>query len=316
MYYFIINPHSKSGKGMVIWNNIQTMLQEQNIAYQAIQTMYPGHATTLVQQLCQTHTKKILIILGGDGTLHEAIQGLHEHSPITIGYIPTGSGNDFARSLHIHSPCLHELSSLLHSTKIIEIDYGLFFDSNGSSRRFVVSCGVGFDAHICYQTQHSIIKKLLNKLHLGSLSYLITGIPCLFTHKSHKAMITLDDTTTIQLDHLFFTSVHIHPFEGGGFAFCPDADYQDGLLDLCIVNTSSLLKKIIILLSAFLRRRPHCLGVTTYRCKKATICLETATYFHIDGECPLQEIKEFTVVASKEQKFSFFLPSCEQSKHC
>ena len=98
MYYFIINSHSKSGYGMSIWKRAEAILKEREVSYEARFTEYTGHAKKLAEQIANLSRPCTLGVLGGDGTLNEVINGLAEtdFSHITLGYLPTGSGNDFA----------------------------------------------------------------------------------------------------------------------------------------------------------------------------------------------------------------------------
>ena len=106
MFYFIVNPHARSGQGMDIWKKAEEILAAQNTEYEVFFTKYTGHARELARQIAILSLPCILTVLGGDGTLNEVIDGLAsqgDFSHITLGYIPTGSGNDFARGLGIPS---------------------------------------------------------------------------------------------------------------------------------------------------------------------------------------------------------------------
>ena len=299
MYYFIVNPKSRSGYGMEIWKRIQLQLQEHDISYQVIHTTKPGHATKLANHLSSDQKPKTVIVLGGDGTLNETINGILPNSAITLGYIPTGSGNDLARSLSLCSDPLEALANLLSSVATVEeIDYGTLQLEDGSSHRFVVSCGIGYDASICNGISHSFFKKLFNVLHLGKLGYVALGIRHLFTEKTCNGTLILDDMETVPINHLFFMSSHIHPYEGGGFAFCPNAHYADGALDLCVVEAKHIPKRIFILLCALLKKHTHLKSVKIYRCQKAVLHLDTPMILHTDGECNYGKVKTLTVSAS------------------
>ncbi len=298
MYYFIINPSSRSGKGMALWKEIQTELNRHNISYQAIHTTGSGHATKLSHHLSLDSRKKMLIVLGGDGTLHEVINGLSPSSSLALGYIPTGSSNDLARSLKLESKPLKALSNILSGVPLRQVDYGTLSLSDGSIHRFVVSCGIGFDASICAESVDSPIKKLCNFLHLGKLSYIAIGIKHIFTQKGCDGTLVLDDRETIPLKNLFFASSHIHPFEGGGLAFCPNADYKDGALDLCVVEAKWIPKRLFILICALLKKHESCKGVHIYRCQKAVFHLDKPLFLHTDGESKYEKTADFTVSSS------------------
>lgn len=306
MYYFIVNPSSRSGKGIKLWQTIQTQLNLYDIPYQVIHTTRPHHATKLAKHLSSDSKPKTVIVLGGDGTLNETINGLSKNSNITLGYIPTGSSNDFARSLTLCTKPLEALANILSSVATIqEIDYGTLQLLDGTSRRFVVSCGVGFDASICQTSAISFIKKLLNFFHLGKLSYIAIGIHHLFTEKTCHGTLILDDMETVSLNNLFFLSSHIHPYEGGGLAFCPNANYADGALDLCVVEAKHIPKRIFILLCSLFKKHGFVKGVHLYRCQKAEIILEKPMYLHTDGESFDEKVDHFIVSASPNDHYRF-----------
>ena len=101
MYYFIINPNSRSGKGALIWRDLENILRERNIKYQTFFTEYKGHAVKLSASITASipeDSQIKLIAVGGDGTIQEVLSGVKDISRVIFGYIPTGSGNDFCRS--------------------------------------------------------------------------------------------------------------------------------------------------------------------------------------------------------------------------
>ena len=103
MFYFIVNPRARSGQGINIWEKAEEILSAKNTEYEVYFTKYTGHARELAMQISMLSLPCTLTVLGGDGTLNEVIDGLarRDFSHITLGYIPTGSGNDFARGLGI-----------------------------------------------------------------------------------------------------------------------------------------------------------------------------------------------------------------------
>ena len=106
MYYCIVNPSARSGKGKDIWELLEKKFAEKGLEYRAVFTKGPGHATKLAHNLTaprNSDNDKVgptkLIVLGGDGTLNEAINGIQDFENTLVGYIPIGSSNDFARDL-------------------------------------------------------------------------------------------------------------------------------------------------------------------------------------------------------------------------
>lgn len=318
MYYFIINPKSQSGKSMELWRSIKKELEtkksvrsyvtsianidnsqtfskeytSQQLEYRYVYSRYPGHITEIVKRLSKSQTPKHLIILGGDGSFNEAINGLQNAEFHKLSFLPSGSGNDLGRSLCFPDTPSELLSMILDNSGFPDtpMDLGrIRFSKQGQSEEklFAVSAGVGFDAAICEDTNTSPLKPFLNRFHLGKLAYLLLGIKQLLLWKPQKAQIWIDDEAEPQtLDNFLFLSAHIHPYEGGGFPFCPDADYKDGYLDLCIVSGISRLQALFLIPLAKQGRHVGKPGILSVRCKKARIELESPVPIHTDGETP------------------------------
>lgn len=76
MYTFIVNPNAKTSLGYQVWSSLEAILKEKNVNYQVFFTKYQKHATRLAQKLTQESGAKTLIVLGGDGTINEVINGI------------------------------------------------------------------------------------------------------------------------------------------------------------------------------------------------------------------------------------------------
>ena len=233
MYHILINPASRSGKGLLIWKNqIEPALQRENIPYRAYFSKKAGNASRIAEEITsQTDSTLSLIILGGDGTINEALQGIRNTSRIILGYIPTGSSNDLARDLGIPYNPRDALDLILHSGTPKTMDLGTVTYPDGITRRFAVSCGIGFDAAVCEDAMHSTIKQIMNKLGLGKLTYLGVALKQLFTARAVSGQLTIEDGTPINIGNMLFTACMLHRFEGGGFQFAPNADANDGILN-------------------------------------------------------------------------------------
>ena len=254
MYYIIVNPASRSGKGLTIWqNSVKPVLDEREISYKFYFSKEAGAVAHLTEQICKNaiHKPIRLIILGGDGTVNEAIQAIPADCPVILGYIPTGSSNDLARDLNLFTDPALALELILSEPRVHPMDLGCITYQDGVTRRFAVSCGIGYDAAVCEEAMHSNLKKAFNKVGLGKLTYLGIALKHLFQKNNVEGTITLDDETTHSLNPFLFTAIMNHRFEGGGFMFCPDADDSDGILDLCAVEKLSTLKILMALPSAF-----------------------------------------------------------------
>ena len=223
MYSFIINPNARSGKGLRAWKLIEHRLKEKSVPYQVFFTKYQRHATQIARTLTQEKDCRSLIVLGGDGTLNEAVNGIADLARVTLGYIPIGSSNDFARSLGLEQDPLKALEKILTPSGYVPVNIGSLSWELEHTRRFVVSAGLGFDAGVCHQVAVSRLKVFLNRIGLGKLSYAAVAVGLLLSLTPRRMTLTLDDQTPLEFDRTYFAAIMNHPYEGGGFRFCPKA---------------------------------------------------------------------------------------------
>ena len=304
MYHIIINPASRSGLGKQLWTEaVKPALDEKGIAYEAYFSNKPGDVAVLAKKITGDYAKAPmsetgpsayslqdackLIILGGDGTVNEALQGIVPDAQVIIGYIPTGSSNDLARDMGISKKPLEALHTILEAEKnpagIRPMDKGIVSYAS-TERAFAVSCGIGFDAAVCEEAMQSKIKDTLNRLKLGKLTYLGIALKQLFTAKSVSCDLYLDDREPIHIKKFLFVASMTHRFEGGGFKFCPTADYADGIFDMCVVGGVPKLLILCALPTAFFGKHFMFRGVDHYRAKRIRIKTSVPLALHTDGE--------------------------------
>ncbi len=303
MYYIIVNPASKSGKGKLIWTNLETILTDKSVEYKVFFSKNAGHVSKLVRDICESTLSGNpdvpidLIVLGGDGTLNEALQGITDFSKVRVGYIPTGSSNDFARDLSYSKEPEICLENILNCQNPTKMDIGCLEYNNTSDtlsrshsdellvkRYFNVSAGIGYDAAICEEALTSKIKKFLNKFGLGKLVYLVIALKQLLKTKNGDCVMTLDDNPGIKLSNFLFVACMIHQYEGGGFKFCPNADYTDGIIDICGVSDISKFTVLRALPKAMKGKHFKYKGIERYSAKKIKIETSTPLWVHTDGE--------------------------------
>lgn len=305
MYAFIVNPHSRSGLGIRVWRCLEPLLKEQQVEYRVCMTRYPEHASEFARELSGTYEPLTLIALGGDGSINEVINGIADLSNVTFGYIPIGSGNDFARSMKLGKDPREMLERILHPTAFTWIDIGrIRFGQN--HRRFAVSSGIGFDAEVCLKNTARGLKKWLNRLKLGKLSYAGTAIRLLISLRPASATLTLDNGERKTFQKVFFATAMNQKYEGGGFKFCPKADPSDGLLDVILIADMSKWKALFLLPTAFAGLHIFFRGVHTYTCKKAEFSCSAPLAVHTDGEPVSRETSVTFELEEQKLKFIHF----------
>ncbi len=245
MIYFIVNETSRTGKGANAWREVKRLATEAGVDYKAYKTEYEGHATELANRICNMEDDDLcLVVVGGDGTMNEVLNGMEHFDRVRFGMIPTGSGNDFGRGLGLSKSaeenfrmilsCIREGKAFYKPIDIGQVEW----DGCQKPRLFGISSGVGMDAIVCKKAMHSKLKKVLNKIHLGKLTYVLITVYTLFSMDTSDAEITyMDENGKIieskQLPKMIFSAAMNLFAEGGGVPMAPRGNAFDGVLSVC-----------------------------------------------------------------------------------
>ena len=286
----IANPTAQSGAGeaaaCAVEEELSRVAKAEGLstseAFSVIRTQRAGEAIELASQ---AHTQGIqtVVALGGDGIIHETANGLMQTCAALrpkLAIIPIGSGNDYARTMHIaRNKPLKALAQMLKGTSR-RTDIGLV---NGVY--FTETLSFGLDAAIALNSMQSRTK---DKAH-GTKLYASNGVE-VFTKQyktyAYTAELILEDGTTQLLkgDELVF-AVQIGPTYGGGFKICPDASPHDGLLSICrSVKAPGLAHTLTVFFAARLGLHTHSNIVTFHTAQKLTIDFEEEPPCQTDGE--------------------------------
>lgn len=302
MYYFVVNPHSRSGKGLAVWKEVEAYLVSKEVEYKAFLSKRPGHIEDIVHDISKEHlndeTPINLIVVGGDGTLDEALQGILDFAKVNVGYIPIGSSNDFARALSYPADTFEILERILNCKEPRKIDLGklkyikvadektpLYRGAIPEVHFFDCGCGIGFDAAVCAETfETGNSKKFLNKIGLGKLTYIAICLKQLAGNQACDATLILDGEEKIELKKMRLAVGMNTCYEGGGLKFAPNADYNDGMLDICTANNIGTFKILTVL--PLIPKGKHIKNkhVHMYRAKSYEVITEHPMWVHTDGE--------------------------------
>lgn len=147
MYYVILNPSAHSGKGASKWQQLKTFLDNNKITYILHTTTSAKDTTDYVRSITTKHYATLepsfldLVVLGGDGTLNCVVNGIVDMVHTRITYLPTGTSNDFARSLGYSSDPKQQFLALHKEKQTYACNVGNVTLGN-KNRRFNVSCEV------------------------------------------------------------------------------------------------------------------------------------------------------------------------------
>lgn len=297
MYYFIVNPISGGGRGKKVWAAVQHTLEHQSVEYRVWLLRRRGEAREIAASLSKLKHDYTAVIVGGDGTIDEFIDGLGSFDHITLGCIPTGSGNDFVRGLALPTDSGAALDMILHPQAIRCIKVGTVLADSGRPpslsgqephthcrHSFIVSSGIGFDADVCNGAYRSGSKQFLNLFHLGKLVYLTTALRMLISMKQYRMKATLSDGNELSFEKVFFAAVMNLSYEGGGFQFAPDASPEDDCFQICIAHSLTRRRILRLLPLALDGRHVGKEGVRLFPCRSLTLEFPVPLCLHTDGE--------------------------------
>ena len=283
MIHIVINEHAKAGRRSQL-EKLSEFLSVRAVTYTVHRTEKPGDATRIVRRLCESGEAGDIWIVGGDGTINEAVNGLVLPSDVHIAVLPGGSGNDYVKSLGLPGDLLACAKKLLETAEYRGYDVGSVdtFEEQGTVR-FAGSCGIGYDAKVCHEVDNSLLKKILNKLHLGKLAYFIVAFRQVFANPRFQATIVENGMSRTYSDVIFLCFMNSR-YEGGGLLMAPDASPCDGKLSVVLAHGIRPLRVLTMLPKLLRGTHVKHRNVTVLSCESIEVITDQKQYLHTDGD--------------------------------
>lgn len=209
-----------------------------------------------------------LVILGGDGTINEAVNGLKYDRPISI--IPCGTGNDFSKTINIGKSLEEHIQVIDHGLPI-KIDLG---ECNG--RKFVNGVGIGFDGQIVADMQNR--KSFLK----GPAKYYYFVLRILASYKARLFNYQMDDKKFDK--ELILLCIGNGTTFGGSFKLVPKSSIIDGKLDICEIGKISPVKRFLNIHRLQNGTHGALTAVNFHQAETIKIEENPSLFAHIDGE--------------------------------
>ena len=242
-YHIIYNPYANRGGVKKYLDAFVGLLEQKGEPYIIHETTGEGHATLITREIIANGAKYI-VIMGGDGTVHEVINGYAESDEVVFGILPAGTGNDVATMLKIP-----------HSIEDIEIAAANILEKNVKSIDFILSSS---DTQSVLFFSYGIAAQMILEMRdfktKSKMSYYKSLIKCMFTFKASEYEVIYDGKTRhIKAD---FCGVHNCIHAGGGMTLVSNAVMDDGFLELFMVENKGMVRRILNFIS-ILQRKIH-----------------------------------------------------------
>ena len=288
MYHIIFNPVAGRKKAA---KNLQVLLKElekRGLEFSIHQSHEEHDATKIARELTEKGETE-LIVLGGDGTLHEVLNGIVDPTVCKLGLIPSGTGNDFAGRLGIPEDAEKAVKIILDGeskpTDYLEVD----------GVRCMNVAGLGMDVDVLERCKKGKFIK-------GKIKYLLSLLQSLFAFKGYKIVIKSEGREEAH-SVLLAAACNGSQF-GGGIIISPKSDVSDGKLNVIVVDCIGGKIKIIKAFLELMKGRILEYPLTThYLCDEVSFLPEEPCSVQLDGE--IYTDLKFNVVVKSGLQFYY-----------
>lgn len=284
----IVNPQAGNGRTEKIWPNIESALEKSIGSFEVLQTTCQGDATDLSRRILAVDTARIVAV-GGDGHLNEVLNGFIENDlPVNpearLSFVMTGTGCDFQRSLGI-SGKWQNAAAKLKDAKVRKIDVGKVTytaaDKTQKIRYFDNIASFGLSGAVDHCLEHSRLRDYLG----GSPLFLWATIKTVFTHPNQSIRFRIDDGPEEEICSRLGLLANGRYF-GGAMHAAPEAELDDGLLDLLMLKEISVAKFLWHLPKIYKGTHLKIPEIFFQKVRKFTAESSEQVILDIDGESP------------------------------
>jgi len=291
----VVNPNAGRKKGLKDWTLIHTLLVNHGFSFIHLFTERPKHAIELTKKYVEKGYTRIIVV-GGDGTMNEVINGIFQQSKfsttsVILGMITVGTGNDWGRMFNIPADYEKAIMTIRDGNTFIQ-DAGIVryrSEDRHEDRYFVNIAGLGFDALVTKKTN-----RLKERGRGGAFLYFANIFSSLLNYRHVKAMINIDGKNYI--NDIFSMNIGIGRYNGGGMMQVPNAIADDGLFDLTVIKKISkpdVIMSLRMLYDGSIVNHPK---VETFTGRNITIDSDKKIHLETDGESLGHTPIEFNII--------------------
>lgn len=261
----IFNPMAGRGRARKQIGKALAHLRERGADVDCVSSTSPADLTRIAADSSRSEWDRV-VVCGGDGSLHLAVREFDLRSG-TLALLPLGTGDDFARAAGIPRTVTGACDAILHG-KTREVDV-----ATANGLRYLGVAGFGFDSEVAKHAGENA------KFLRGPLVYLYSILRVLPRFTPCHVRIN-----GIRTEQIMFACVGNTPRYGGGIRITPDAQIDDGLLDLCLVLRTTRVQLLKTLPRAYTGSHVKSPFVETARATQFTFDTERPMDVYADGE--------------------------------
>jgi len=297
MYHIIVNSINLAKRKEQQLDIVTKIFEKAGKEYKIYMTEYKGHAKDIAAEITKDGQFAHIVAMGGDGTLHEVLNGIRDVENCTLGLIPMGTGNDFATAagipLDTRTACENIVFRAPTHLDYIELDNGL---------RSINAVGIGMDV--------DVLKRAYKKKSTKKSKYFSAFLSSLFRYKAARFKVSWDGGEERQIKGLLVCLGNGTQI-GGGIQLFPEAALNDGYMDIMFVEYLSRFRTVLAFIKLMTGKVNKVKRVTHVKCKSAAIIpVDALATIQAEGELyDGVELKAHVVT----DKLKFYLPKQENS---
>lgn len=266
--FLLVNPSAGGGRAKAVAQEAAGLLKQKGVDMDLAESESAQDLTELARLAAQSGSDRVLVV-GGDGTWHFALNGL-AHTEMPAALIPCGRGNDFCRNINLPLDVSQAVTVALEGP-VKELD--LVWTG---TRHYIGVGGVGFDSEVteCANTQIPLFT--------GALAYSAAVFYKLFAFKPKRLTIVHDQG--VYENMVMFAVFGNSKSYGGGMKIAPEAEMDDGLMDVVIVEKIGVLSLLATMPKVFSGRHLSHPAIKTFRTTRAELSSPDKMDLYGDGE--------------------------------
>jgi diacylglycerol kinase (ATP) len=263
----IVNPTSGRGRGAKVAEHVSRILKVRGVAHELCLSATSEEPAQLAQAAIRDHCQRVVTI-GGDGLVHQVANVL-VGTDVTLGIVPAGTGNDFARGLGLPLDVEKAVDVIVDGVEK-RVDVG-----QANDRYFFSIAVLGLAAAVNRRANQ------FKRFRVNAL-YTAVTIASVFLDRPQRFTIQYDGQT--RECYSWLIAIGNTWSSARGMALVPAAQPDDGILDLCIVNGMGKFELLYTFPRVFAGRHIYATGIETLRGREITVSAESLHEFFADGE--------------------------------